>query len=188
MRRLAVLTFATLDGVMQAPKLPEEDTSGGFTHGGWADPYWDETMALVGQTAMAETYDALFGRRTYDAFAEHQPPSGTPLADAKKYVVTSDPSGLEWQNSVALVGDLQAEIARLKSEDGPLLQVHGSWQLVQSLFSHDLVDELRLWQFPVVVGSGKRLFEQGSVPRTLALQQTASTTNGVVMSFYRKQS
>ena len=93
MRELAILTFQTLDGVMQAPKSPEEDASGGFSHGGWADPYWDEVMALVGKEAMAEPYDALFGRKTYDVFATHPLPNGTPLGDARKYVVTSNPSG-----------------------------------------------------------------------------------------------
>lgn len=186
MRDLALLTFQTLDGVMQAPKLPEEDRSGGFQHGGWADPYWDEVMAQVGKEAMATPYDALFGRKTYDLFAKHQPPSGTPLSDARKYVVTSDPSGLTWQKSTALTGDLAAEIRDLKKTDGPLIQVHGSWQLIQALLRHDLVDELRLWTFPVIVGGGKRLFGDDDAMKSFRLVKSDSTPNGVIMGIYRR--
>ena len=188
MRELAVLTFQTLDGVMQAPKLPEEDRSGGFARGGWADPYWDDVMAQVGRVAMNVPYDALFGRKTYDLFAAHQPASGTPLSDAKKYVVTSNPAGLAWQNSVPLTGDVPAEVARLKQEDGPLLQVHGSWELIQTLLDHHLVDEFRLWTFPVVVGAGKRLFAEGFAAEHLDLTRTDVTGNGVVMGIYRRAS
>ena len=162
MRDLAILTFQSLDRVMQAPKLPEEDTSGNFADGGWAAPYWDEVMALVSREAMSEPYDALFGRKTYDMFAAHQPSGGTPLSDARKYVVTSNSSGLTWQNSVPLTDDIPSEIGRLKESGGPLIQVHGSWQLVQALLAHDLVDEFRIWTFPLVVGDGKRLFSDGT--------------------------
>ncbi len=186
MRELAILTFQTLDGVMQAPKIPEEDYSGGFARGGWADPYWDEVMALVGKEAMAEPYDALFGRNTYDVFAAHQSPTGTPLSDAKKYVVTSNPSGLTWQNSVPLTADVATEIGKLKKDDGPLIQVHGSWQLIQELLLHDLVDEFRLWTFPVVVGGGKRLFGGTTPLEKLRLVKTDVTENGVVMAIYRR--
>ena len=187
MRELAILTFQTLDGVMQAPKLPEEDMSGGFERGGWADPYWDEVMALVGKEAMSEPYDVLLGRKTYDVFATHQPPSGTPLSDAKKYVATSNSSGLTWQNSVALTGDVPAEVTKLKEADGPLIQVHGSWQLLQTLLSHNLIDEFRLWTFPVVVGGGKRLFDNGTIPEDLKLVKTDTTTNGVIMGIYKRK-
>ena len=186
MRELAILTFQTLDGVMQAPKLPEEDLSGGFSHGGWADPFWDEVMASVQREAFAEPYEPLFGRKTYDVFAANQPPSGTPLADAKKYVVTSNPTGLTWPNSVALTGDIPSEIEKLKNGDGPLLQVHGSWQLIQTLLAHNLIDEFRLWTFPVLVGGGKRLFSEDKHVAGLNLIKTDTTTNGVVMSVYRR--
>ncbi len=186
MRQLAILTFQTLDGVMQAPKLPDEDLSGGFKHGGWADPYWESVMALVGQEAMATPYDALFGRNTYDAFAEHQPAQDTPLGQAKKYVVTSRTSGLNWAHSEPLVGDVAEEVRKLKQADGPLLQVHGSWQLVQALVEYDLIDEYRLCTFPVLVGTGKRLFTGGAPPRGLNLVKTKSTEDGVVMSTYRR--
>ncbi len=191
MRDLAVLTFLTLDGVMQAPGQPEEDTSGGFSHGGWAVDYWGDVMAQVDEEAMAAPFDLLFGRKTYESFSAYWPKlSNDPIADklnnATKYVATSTLSKLEWKKSTPISGDLAAEVARLKELAGPLLQVHGSWQLIQTLLSHNLIDEFRLWTFPVVVGDGKRLFDQGSVPTDLTLVKTKSTSNGVVMSIYRR--
>lgn len=191
MRGLAVLTFITLDGVMQAPGMPEEDTSGGFTQGGWAANYWPEVMEQVEREAMSQPFDLLFGRKTYDIFAGHWPNApesahGKKLNDATKYVATSSANGLDWQNSVQITGDVPAEIAKLKERDGPLLQVHGSSQLIQTLLTHQLIDEFRLWTFPVVVGAGKRLFDEGSVPTNVGLRKTASTSNGVVMSIYRR--
>jgi dihydrofolate reductase len=185
MRELAVLTFITLDGVMQGPKLPEEDRSGGFDSGGWADPYWEATMQLVGKEAMAEPYDVLFGRNTYDLFAAHAT-DDHPMHNFNKFVATSKPETLGWNNSTPLAGNIAAEVARLKQEDGPLLQVHGSWKLVQMLLSNHLVDELRLWMFPVVIGAGKRLFGSGTVPEIFELVKTDSTPNGVVMGIYRR--
>ena len=185
MRKLAVLEFITLDGVMQAPKMPEEDRSGGFQRGGWADPYWDQVMALVGKEAMAEPYDVLFGRNTYDMFSTHAGDTH-PMNAFTKYVATSRPDTLSWMNSVAVTGDVPAELARLKQEDGPLLQVHGSWQLVQTLLAHDLIDELRLWTFPVVAGGGKRLFSDGAISAEFSLIKSANTENGVVMGLYER--
>ena len=126
MRELAILMFVTLDGVMQAPKMPEEDWSGGFEHGGWADPYWDEVMEMVAKEAMAEPYDVLFGRNTYDMFAAHATDSH-PMHNSTKFVATSSPETLAWNNSTALTGDIAAEVARLKQQEGPA--VAGSWQL-----------------------------------------------------------
>lgn len=185
MRDLAVLTFLTLNGVMQAPKLPEEDLSGGFSHGGWADPYWDEVMHQVGQEAMSVPYDVLFGRKTFDMFAAHAG-STHPMNSLQKFVATSQPDNLGWVNSTPLTGDIASEVAKLKSTNGPLLQVHGSWSLVQTLLARDLVDELRLWTFPVVVGPGKRLFGDGAPPMRFDLLKTGRTTNGVVMGIYRR--
>lgn len=183
MRKLALLIFVTLDGVMQSPKMPEEDRSGGF-EGGWADPFWDEVMAMVGKEAMAEPYDVLFGRKTFDLFAANA--GDNPLSDYSKYVVTSDPQTVGWKNATAISGDIPAEIARLKQQDGPLLQVHGSCELIQTLLAHDLVDELRLWTFPVVAGGGKRLFGSGAVARNFQLVKTDATQNGVIMGIYRR--
>lgn len=189
MRDLAILTFITLDGVMQAPKLPEEDRTNGFSAGGWADPYWEPVMRHVTREAMSQPYDLLLGRNTYNAFAENHPADPThPMTAATKYVVTSSPDTLAWTNAVALRGDVVDAVARLKSEPGPLLQVHGSWRLIQTLIAEDLVDEFRLWTFPVVVGAGKRLFATGLPPRALTLRaSTPAERSGVVMNIYRRQ-
>ena len=167
MRDIAILTFITLDGVMQAVRSPEEDTSGGFVHGGWALNCWDEVMEQVREEAMATPYDLLLGRKTYELFAASS--NAEQMKTATKYVATSTVSELKWENSVAITGDIPSEVSRLKTQDGPLLQVHGSWQLIQTLLAHDLIDEFRLWIFPVVVGSGKRLFAQNTRPKDLAL-------------------
>ncbi len=191
MRNLAVLTFVTLDGVMQAPGHQEEDFSGGFIHGGWCINYWDEVMEHVMEEAMAPPYDLLLGRKTYETFAAHWPNAGDdPIANilnnATKYVVTSTLNRLGWENSKRITGDIVAEVARLKNQDGPLLQVHGSCQLIQTLLSHELIDEFRLWTFPLIVGPGKRLFGQDTVPTNLTLVKTNATSNGVVMGIYRR--
>ncbi|WP_299327248.1 dihydrofolate reductase family protein [Parasphingopyxis sp.] len=192
MRELAILTFLTLDGVMQAPANPDEDDSGGFAQGGWARDYWDEVMKQVSEEAMNEPYDLLLGRKTYDLFAPHwstAPAEERPaimLNMATKYVVTSNPDGLDWQNSHAITGDVPDAIADLKAQSGPLLQVHGSWCLIQTLLAHDLIDEFRLWIFPVVLGKGKRLFENGVTLRNLTLAKSAATPDGVTMCIYRR--
>ncbi len=191
MRDLAVLTFLTLDGVMQAPVLPDEDPSGGFKHGGWCVNYWGEVMEQVNELMMAAPLDLLFGRKTYEKFAAHWPsvpnnPHADILNNATKYVATSTLSNLEWRNSVPITGDIAAEVTRLKGQDGPLLQIHGSWQLIQTLLSNGLVDEFRLWTFPVLVGSGKRLFDQGTMPTGLSLARSQTTSDGVTMGVYRR--
>ncbi len=193
MRELAILTFLTLDGVMQGPTSPEEDPSDGFTKGGWAASYWDEVMQQVMAEAMTDPYDLLFGRKTYDMFAaswtnaDDDNPLANGLNTAKKFVATtSTTSELVWQNSVRITGDVAEEVSRIKTQDGPLLQVHGSCELIQTLLAHKLIDEFRLWTFPVVLGCGKRLFSQGSVPADLTLVKTDATSNGVVMGIYRR--
>ena len=192
MRSLAILIFQTLDGVMQAPSVPEEDLSGGFSQGGWANDCWEEVMGQVGKEAMAEKYDLLLGRNTYEIFASSfaNSEAGNPAADklnqATKYVVTSGKEDLTWQNSVKLSGsDLSAEIAKLKKSEGPLLQVHGSWKLVQTLLENNLVDELRLWTFPVVVGKGKRLFSNDAIPAKYKLTKFEACPSGAFMHFYQ---
>jgi dihydrofolate reductase len=191
-RDLAILTFVTLDGVMQAPSMPEEDLSRGFDKGGWAAPYWEGVMEMVRKEAMASPYDMLFGRKTYDLFSAHWPdvednPVATMMNNARKYVVTSDRSELTWSNSQTVSGDIAQEIKRLKSEDAPLLQVHGSWELIQFLLAKDLIDEFRIWAFPVVAGSGKRLFEHDSQLKVLSLVKSEACENGAVMNIYRRQ-
>ena len=188
MRELAILTFMTLDGVMQAPSATSEDSSGNFQHAGWARPYWDDVMAQVGRTAMAQPYDLLMGRKTYDIFkgAHASEDPSDPLRNFKKYVVTSSMEKLNWHNSLKVSGEIASEISKLKSDSGPLLQVHGSWQLIRLLLAHDLIDEFRLWVFPIVLGSGKQLFA-GEVPsRRLSLANSEPTGNGVIMNVYRR--
>lgn len=192
MRELAILTFLSLDGVMQGPTSPEEDPSGGFSQGGWAQSCWDGVMEQVGREAMAEPYDMLFGRKTYDMFASHWPeadpedPTAARMNGAAKYVASSTLTNPSWQNTTVLPGDVAKQVAALKQEDGPLLQVHGSGHLIQTLLKHDLIDEFRLWTFPVVVGSGKRLFENGARPSSLTLKKSEATGNGAVMAIYRQ--
>ncbi|MEM8783214.1 MAG: dihydrofolate reductase family protein [Planctomycetota bacterium] len=190
MRELALLTFLTLDGVMQAPSVPEEDLSGGFGHGGWARPCWDDVMPQVMRVAMNEPYDLVLGRTTYDLFASNFPnaPEDNPVARklnaATKHVVTSS-DGLTWANSQRIEGNVVDEITKLKAADGPLLQVHGSWQLAQTLIANHLVDEYRLWTFPVIVGSGKRLFGENIDRSTLTLVEAEPGPSGALMHIYR---
>jgi len=195
MRELAILSFVTLDGVMQSPTSPEEDPSGGFSGGGWGAPYWDEVMPQVYAEAMSAPYDVLFGRRTYDVFASHWPnvgdedPVAARLNGGHKYVATrSVDHPLAWGPATQVGGDVAAEIRALKAGDGPLIQVHGSSELIQTLLEHDLIDEYRIWTFPVVVGGGKRLFSEGVAPGSLELVRSGTTGNGVVMSVYRTSS
>ena len=189
MRRLIVSTFLSLDGVMQAPGGPGEDESGGFAHGGWSVNYWDAKMGQVMGEAMSAPFDLVLGRKTYDIFAAHWPNASEedgakPLNEATKYVASRTRPTLEWANSVLIDGDAADGIAALKQEDGPELQVHGSSDLIQALLRHGLVDQFRLWVFPVVIGSGKRLFSQGAVPAALTLIDATVSTTGVVIGTY----
>ena len=157
MRKLLVNTFLTLDGVMQAPGGPGEDDSGGFALGGWSVNYWDDLMGEAMGEAMSAPFDLLLGRRTYDIFSAYWPhatdnPGAKPLNDATKYVASRSHRELEWKPSVLIDGDAAEGVAALKKEDGPELQVHGSANLLQTLLRHNLVDEFRLWVFPVVIG------------------------------------
>jgi dihydrofolate reductase len=191
MRKIAVLTFITLDGVMQSPSGPDVDPSNGFTQGGWARCCWDEVMEQVRKEAMSEPYDMLCGRTTYDMFAANFPETGESLEfkrlnEAIKYVVTSRTDSLDWSITIPICGaNAVEEIKRLKQESGKLLQIHGSWALVQKLIECDLIDEFRIWTFPVIVGQGKKLFESKSVPKNLTLYKSKVTVNGAKMAFYR---
>jgi dihydrofolate reductase len=189
MRRLITSTFLTLDGVMQAPGGPEEDDSGGFAYGGWSVNYWDELMGQVMGEAMSVPFDLLLGRRTYDIFAAYWPAApdeagAKPLNDATKYVASRSHPTLGWGPSVLIEGDAAKGVATLKEGDGPELQVHGSGNLIQTLLRHDLVDEYRLWVFPLVIGSGKRLFSDGTVPAGLKVVDTRISTTGVTIGTY----
>jgi dihydrofolate reductase len=189
MRELMVTTFMTLDGVMQAPGAPDEDDSGGFTHGGWSVNYWDDLMGQVMGEATSKPFAMVLGRRTYDIMAAYWPSASEedgakPLNDATKYVASRSQRTLDWSNSVQIEGDAADGIAALKREDGPELQVHGSGNLIQTLIRHDLVDRYRLWVFPVVLGTGKRLFADGTVPAGLKLVDSKVSTTGVVIATY----
>jgi dihydrofolate reductase len=188
MRNLVVNTFLTLDGVMQAPGGPGEDNSGGFAYGGWSVNYWDEQVDRFMGDAMSTSFDLLLGRKTYDIMAAFWPNAleeagAKPLNDATKYVASRGRPALEWSNSVLIEGDAAEGIAALKKGDGPELQVHGSGHLIQTLMRHNLIDEFRLLVFPVV-GSGKRLFSEGTLPSALRLVDGRVSTTGVVMGTY----
>jgi dihydrofolate reductase len=189
MRELITTTFVTLDGVMQAPGGPGEDDSGGFAFGGWSVNYWDDLMGQVMDDFMGKPFDLLLGRKTYDIFAAYWPQApeeagSKPLNDATKYVASRSHRALEWGPSVLIEGDAAEGIAALKKEDGPELQVHGSGNLIQTLLRHGLVDQYHVWVFPLVIGSGKRLFSDGTIPSGLKLVDSKVSTTGVVIGTY----
>jgi dihydrofolate reductase len=190
MRKIIAITQVTLDGVMQAPGGPEEDPSNGFTHGGWAMPFVDDAARQVIDETITCEFDMLLGRRTYDIFAAYWPHQGdNPIAKAfnkaTKYVVTHRPGQLGWKTSQPIGGDVVDEVRRLKASDGPALHVWGSSELLQTLIAAGLVDEHRLWVFPVVLGKGKRVFENGVPARALSMVSTRSTPSGVLVNTYR---
>jgi dihydrofolate reductase len=186
MRKLVVNTFVSLDGVMQAPGGPEEDPTGGFTHGGWAAGYFDEEM--LAQVAESVPYELLLGRGTYEIFAAHWPYDEGPIADhlngTRKHVASTTLERLEWNNSTLITGDIAAYVADLKRQDGPEIQVHGSPDLIQTLLRNNLIDEFRLWVFPVVLATGKRLFGEGAVPAGLRLVDSKASKTGVTINIY----
>ena len=188
MRKLVVTTMLSLDGVMQAPGGPEEDPSDGFAYGGWTVPFVDDEGLEAKTAELSVPFDLLLGRRTYEIFAGYWPTDahsdiGKPLNDATKYVVSRSRPSLGWGPSV-LIEDAAEGVAALKQEDGPELQVHGSGNLAQTLIRHGLVDEYHLWVFPVVLGSGKRLFADGTVSATLRLVDSKVSKTGVFMGTY----
>lgn len=191
MRKLIVLSFITLDGVMQAPGGPEEDPTGGFRHGGWVAGYFDDSLGKVMDRQMSRPFDLLLGRKTYEIFAAHWPyvnNDGDPIAaginKAKKYVASGTLTELDWYNSELIKGDVAKEVRRLKEQDGPELQVHGSGNLIQTLLKHDLVDELWLKIFPITLGRGKRLFAEGTIPVGFKLIGSEMTPAGVMIADY----
>ena len=192
MRRIITTTFVTLDGVMQAPGGPEEDESGGFAHGGWTAGagLWDEVMGSTMDGIMSQPFELLLGRRTYDIFDAYWPTAtvdqevAVPFNRTVKHVVSREPIELTWQNSELITGDVVPQIKQLKEQAGPDLWVHGSGNLIQTLLAHDLIDRMLLWTFPVTVGSGKRLFAEGTQPRSLRLRDLKTSTTGVVIATY----
>jgi len=190
MRKLIVLSFITLDGVMQAPGAPEEDTSGDFKFGDWSVGYFDDMVGNAMDEQMGHPFDLLLGRRTYDIFAGFWPKETDETArainSAKKYVASHRPVSLDWKTTIPIHGDMVEEIKKIKAEDGPELQVHGSGNLIQTLLKHDLVDELWLKTFPVVLGTGKRLFADGAMPTGWQLIKSQVSPSGVVVASYTR--
>ncbi|HTY55864.1 MAG TPA: dihydrofolate reductase family protein [Candidatus Binataceae bacterium] len=193
MRKLIAITQVTVDGVMQAPGSPDEDPRNGFIHGGWAMRLLDDAVRQVVGETIAGDFDMLLGRRTYEIFAAYWPNQGdNPIAKAfnkaTKYVATRSLDQLDWKNSQRIGSDVVDGVRRLKASDGPELHIWGSGELLQTLIAAELVDEYRLWVFPVVLGEGKRLFENGVPPRGLTLIDTRSTPKGVLINVYRPAS
>ncbi len=189
MRKVIVLTFVSMDGVMQAPGGPEEDTSGGFEHGGWTYPFFDEFMGKVMAEQMGRPYDLLLGRKTYDIFASYWPSHDTGdygLNKATKYVASRSLMQLKWERSLQLKGDVVQAVRELKAQNGPDLQVHGSGNLIQTLLKNDLVDELWLKVFPVTLGPGKRLFADGTIPAAFRLIDSKVSPKGVIVANYER--
>ncbi len=189
MRKLVINTFVTLDGVMQAPGGPEEDPAGGFKSGGWSFHYWDDLMGQVMDESMSKPFDLLLGRKTYEIFAAHWPhvkndPAGDKLNASIKYVVSRTLKKAEWNNSFLIKNNIVKEIENLKEREGPEIQVHGSSNLIQTLIKENLIDEFRLWIFPVTVGKGKKLFGEGIIPSSFKLISTRISKTGVIISTY----
>ena len=189
MRKVIVLTFITLDGVMQAPGGPQEDTDGGFKYGGWLVPHFDERLGQIMHEQMTRPRDLLLGRKTYEIFASYWPQHEDEwpgINAAMKYVVSHESGTSRWDNTVFITGDIVAEIKKLKAQNGLDLQVHGSSMLLQTLLKHDLVDELRLKIFPVTLGSGKRLFGEGTIPAEFKSTHSEVTPSGVIVASYAR--
>lgn len=191
MRKIITTTFVTLDGVMQAPGGPEEDTSGGFAYGGWQyGRFDDEVTGEILNGFMSQPFELLLGRITYDIFAAYWPTAtidnevAVPFNATRKYVVSHTPQKLSWQNSTLISGDVVAEIKKLKAKDGPDLWVYGSGKLIQTLLSNDLIDTMHIWTFPVVLGGGKRLFEVGVKPQGFKMTDSKISTKGVIIATY----
>jgi dihydrofolate reductase len=189
MRKVIVLTFVSLDGVMQAPGGPQEDTDGGFKYGGWVVPHFDERLGAIMNEQMTTPRDLLLGRRTYEIFASYWPAHEREwpgINSATKYVVSDTRSEPLWDNTVFIKGNVVEELRRLKQQDGPDLQVYGSSQLLQTLFKHDLVDTLWLKIFPITLSTGKRLFGEGTIPAGFQLTHAEPTPSGVIVASYER--
>lgn len=194
MRKIIVLSFITLDGVMQAPGGPDEDTSGGFEYGGWVAPYFNEADKSAGEfmEKQLKPADLLLGRKTYEIFASYWPTHGEiwpGVNDVTKYVMSTtlnqtDTQATRWNNSVFLksVDDIKS----LRNSEGTDIQVHGSGNLIQTLLRHDLVDELWLKTFPIILGKGERLFDSGAIPAAFTLIDSLITPNGVIFANYKR--
>lgn len=191
MRKLVVLSFITLDGVMQAPGGPDEDRDGGFAYGGWSAHYWDDFSHSIMLEEMDHDFDLLLGRKTFEIFAGYWPthggnPIGDSLNKATKHVATRSPLAMEWEKSFRIEGDLAEGVRKLKAGTGPELQVHGSGNMIQTLLKNDLVDELWLKFHPVTLGKGKSLFAEGTIPSAFDLIKSAVSPKGIIFANYKR--
>lgn len=189
MRKILVLTFVSLDGIMQAPGGTKEDISGGFKYGGWTVPYFDDFSGRVMAEQMKRPFSLLLGRKTFEIFASYWPQhaDGWPgINDEKKYVVSKSLKKHKWSNVVFINKNIVKELIKLKKQNGPDLQVYGSGNLAQTLLKNDLVDELWLKIFPITLGSGKRLFDKGTVPAAFKLIETKISPSGVIFANYKR--
>lgn len=189
MRKIIVLSFISLDGVMQAPGGPEEDTSNGFKYGGWVAPYFKEADEAAGElmAKQLKSADLLLGRKTFEIFASYWPEHADfwpGINEVTKFVLSNTMNKSDWENSVFLKS--VDDIKQLKDSDGSAIQVHGSGNLIQTLLRYDLVDELWLKIFPVTLGKGKRLFDDGSIPAAFTLTESLVTPGGVIFASYHR--
>lgn len=189
MRKLIVLEFISLDGVIQAPGGPDEDNEGGFKYGGWTFPFFDESSGKLMHEQMAPPFDLLLGRKTYEIFASYWPQHHEEwpgINEATKYVASHNPLTLDWVNAVRMKGDAAEAVKQLKQETGPDLKVYGSGNFVQTLLANDLIDEFWLKIFPVTLGKGKRLFSEGTIPAAFEFLSSDVTESGVIFARYRR--
>ena len=189
MRRVIVLEFVTLDGVIQAGGGPEEDTSGGFAYGGWQAPYADDAIGTVMATQMNLPFDLLLGRRTFEIWAPYWPQHADMwpgVMTATKYVASNTLTSHEWQPSVFLKGDIAEKVAKIKGQQGPDLHVWGSGNLLQTLIKHDLVDVFWLLIYPITLGDGKRLFADGTIPAAFKVTESIAGSSGVILAVYER--
>jgi dihydrofolate reductase len=189
MRKVIVLEHISIDGVIQAPGGPEEDTSGGFAYGGWAGPYSDEVLGMALRKQMNSPFDLLLGRKTFDIWAAYWPKHADEwpgASTATKYVASNTLTSSEWQPSVFLNGDIAEKVAKIKQEPGPDLHVWGSGNLLQTLIKHDLVDVFWLMVYPITLGGGKRLFADGTIPAAFKVTESIVGSNGVIVVNYER--
>jgi dihydrofolate reductase len=189
MKKIIALEFITLDGVMQAPGGPTEDTSGDFKYGGWTVPYFDDFSGKIMAEQMKEPFSLLLGKTTYEIFASYWPQHEAEwpgINQVTKYVASPEPMQLTWENSVVVQGDVIEEIKKLKAQEGPNLHVYGSGNFLQTLLKHDLVDELWLKIFPITLGMGKRLFAEGTMPAAFKLTDSKVSPSGVIIANYER--
>ncbi|MFN8383721.1 MAG: dihydrofolate reductase family protein [Anaerolineales bacterium] len=191
MRKIIVLEHISIDGVIQAPGGPEEDTSGGFAHGGWISAYSDEILGTALRKQMNSQFDLLLGRKTFDIWAPYWPQHADiwPGANmATKYIASNSIASSEWEPSVILSGDIAEKVAKIKQQSGPDLHVWGSGNLIQTLIQHDLIDVFWLMIYPLTLGAGKRLFADGTIPMAFKVTESTVTPSGVIIVNYERTS